>query len=116
MLSGKCTEVLSNQANVTISCSGAKWHCPSPVPSPRAAKVILVHKARGEGQGEGTCSILCNVRVNLRTTHHAPRTTHHALLLFREEVERIELRRRIGFGCFVRGSGLLAGEQVADAF
>src|SRR5438045_6975751 len=41
-----------------------KWHCPSPVPSPRAAKAILVQKARGEGQGEGTCSILCNVRVN----------------------------------------------------
>jgi hypothetical protein len=37
--------------------------CPSPVPSPRAAKTILVHKARGEGQGEGTCSVLCNVRV-----------------------------------------------------
>src|SRR5436190_23955873 len=37
---------------------------PSPVPSPRAAKTILVHKARGEGQGEGTCSILCNVRAN----------------------------------------------------
>src|SRR5438034_10579617 len=35
----------------------ARWHdikaahCPSPVPSPRAAKAILVHKARGEGQG-----------------------------------------------------------------
>src|SRR6266496_4001557 len=40
-----------------------KWHCPSPVPSPRAAEAIPVHKARGEGQGEGTCPILCNVRV-----------------------------------------------------
>src|SRR5207249_139076 len=35
-----------------------------PVPSPRAAKAILVHKARGEGQGEGTPSILCNLRVD----------------------------------------------------
>src|SRR5439155_11070638 len=43
----------------------SKWHCPSPVPSPRAAKAILVHKARGEGQGEGTCSVLCKVRVKL---------------------------------------------------
>src|SRR6266851_6913965 len=25
-----------------------KWHFPSPVPSPRAAEAILVHKARGE--------------------------------------------------------------------
>src|SRR5205809_3053509 len=44
----------------------SKWHCPSPVPSPRAAEAILVHKARGEGQGEGTCSILCNIRVHRR--------------------------------------------------
>src|SRR2546426_3094188 len=40
-----------------------KWHYPSPVPSPRAAEAMPVHKARGEGQGEETCSILCNVRV-----------------------------------------------------
>src|SRR2546426_10210955 len=45
-----------------------KWHCPSPVPSPRAAEAIPVHKARGEGQGEGTFSILCNVRVYSAST------------------------------------------------
>src|SRR5438034_11641976 len=67
MLSGNCTEALSIQANVTISGSSAKLIkndiAPLPFP-PRAAKAILVHQARGEGQGEGTCSILCNVRVN----------------------------------------------------
>ena len=67
MLSENCTEALSVQANVTISGSSAKriknGIAPLPFP-PRAAKAILVHKARGEGQGEGTCSILCNVRVN----------------------------------------------------
>src|SRR6266550_3813982 len=78
MLSGNCTEALSTQANVTISGSSAKLIkngiAPLPFP-PRAAKTILVHKARGEGHlpaapaaaqagGEGTCSILCNVRVN----------------------------------------------------
>src|SRR5213592_2853959 len=66
MLSGNCTEALSIQANVTISGSSAKLIkngiAPLPFP-PRAAEAILVHKARGEGQGEGTCSILCNVRV-----------------------------------------------------
>src|SRR2546426_7362529 len=49
-----------------ISCSSTKLIkngiAPLPFP-PRAAKAILVHIARGEGQGEGTCSILCNVRV-----------------------------------------------------
>src|SRR6266576_3065579 len=67
MLSGNCTEALSIQANVTISGASAKLikndSAPLPFP-PRAAKAILVHKARGEGQGEGTCSILCNVRVH----------------------------------------------------
>src|SRR6266702_7208900 len=67
MLSGNCTEALSIQANVTISGSSAKLIkngiAPLPFP-PRAAKAILVHKARGEGQGQGTCSILSNVRVN----------------------------------------------------
>src|SRR6266536_111342 len=66
MLSEDCTEALSIQANVTISGSSAKLInndiAPLPFP-PRAAKAILVHQARGEGQGEGTCSILCNVRV-----------------------------------------------------
>src|SRR6266700_4246813 len=64
MLSVNCTEALSIQANVTISCSSAKLIkngiAPLPFP-PRAARAILLHKARGEGQGEGTCSILCNV-------------------------------------------------------
>src|SRR5437762_7242181 len=68
MLSRNCTEALSIQATVTISGSSAKLIkndiAPLPFP-PRAAKAILVHQARGEGQGEGTCSILCNVRVNL---------------------------------------------------
>src|SRR6266487_6436248 len=78
MLSGNCTEALSIQANVTISGSSTKLIkngiAPLPFP-PRAATAMLVHKARGEGHlpaataaaqagGEGTCSILCNVRVN----------------------------------------------------
>src|SRR6266571_7863975 len=66
MLSGNCTEALSIQASVTLSYCSAKLInngiAPLPFP-PRAAEAILVHKARGEGQGEGTCSILCNVRV-----------------------------------------------------
>src|SRR6266536_2430261 len=70
MLSGNCTEASSIQANVTISGSSAKLIkngiAPLPFP-PRAAKAILVHQARGEGQGEGTCSILCNVRVSSQT-------------------------------------------------
>src|SRR5437667_12219533 len=37
----------------------------------RAAEAILLHKAWGEGQGEGTCSILCNVRV------YSPHTLRH---------------------------------------
>src|SRR6266516_2970315 len=71
MLSGNCTEILSIQANVTISGSSAKLIkngiAPHPFPLPALLKAILVHEARGEGQGEGTCSILCNVRV-LRST------------------------------------------------
>src|SRR6266550_233611 len=71
MLSGNYTEALSIQANVTISCSSAKLIkngiAPLPFP-PRAATTILVHQARGEGQGEGTCSILCNVRVHFDRT------------------------------------------------
>src|SRR5438046_7299792 len=69
MLSGNCTKALSIQANVTISGSSAKLIkndiAPLPFP-PRAAKAILVHQARGEGQGEGTCSILCNVMLYLK--------------------------------------------------
>src|SRR6266542_3387405 len=63
MLSGNRTEELSIQANVTIQAPGQnslKMTLPLSR-SPRVAKAILVHKARGEGQGEGTCSILCNV-------------------------------------------------------
>src|SRR6266700_894337 len=73
MLGGNCTEALSIQANVTISGSSAKLIkkgiAPLPFP-PRAATAILVHKARGEGQGEGTCSILCNVRVHAEPARH----------------------------------------------
>src|SRR6266513_414115 len=69
MLSANCTEALSIEANVTISGSSAKLIkngiAPLPFP-PRAAKAILLHQARGEGQGEGTCCILCNGRVNER--------------------------------------------------
>src|SRR5437773_12115072 len=69
MLNGNCTEALSIKANVTISCSRVKpienGIAPLPFP-PALLKQILVHEARGEGQGEGTCSILCNVRVHPR--------------------------------------------------
>src|SRR5258705_446162 len=88
MLSGKCTEALSIQASVTISGSIAKLIKNGIAPlafPPRAAKAILVHKARGEGHlpvataaaqagGEATCSILSNVRVKQSLQTAAVRT------------------------------------------
>src|SRR2546427_2760975 len=69
MLSGHCTEALSTQANVTISGSSAKLIkngiAPLPFPLPALLKQYWYIK-RGEGHGEGTCSILCNVRVARR--------------------------------------------------
>src|SRR5437016_1718083 len=66
MLSGHCTEALSTQANVTISGSSAKLIkndiAPLPFPLPALLKQYW-HIKRGEGQGEGTCSMLCNARV-----------------------------------------------------
>src|SRR6266566_2622327 len=84
MLSGNCTEALSIQAIVTLSYCSAKLinNGISPLPfPPRAAKAILVHKARGEGQGEGTCSALCNVMVYSTTTWPLGRygLAHHGL-------------------------------------
>src|SRR6266516_5880612 len=68
MLSGNCTEALSIQANVTISGPSTKLIkngiAPLPFPLPALLKQYWYVK-RGEGQGEGTCSILCNVRVHL---------------------------------------------------
>ena len=67
MLSGNCTEALSIQANVTTSGSSAALIkndiAPLPFPLPALLKQYWYNK-RGEGQGEGTCSILCNIRVN----------------------------------------------------
>src|SRR5205814_4787835 len=69
MLSGNCTEALSIQANVTISGPSTKLIkngiAPLPFPLPALLKQYWYIK-RGEGQGEGTCSILCNVRVEMR--------------------------------------------------
>src|SRR6266699_3363642 len=66
MLSGDCTEALSIQANVMISGSSAKLIkngiAPLPFPLPALLKQYGYRK-RGEGQGEGTFSILCNVRA-----------------------------------------------------
>src|SRR6266487_4404969 len=66
MLSGNCTEALSIQANVTISGSSTKLIkngiARLPFPLPALLKQYWYIK-RGEGQGEGICSILCNVRV-----------------------------------------------------
>src|SRR2546426_12463959 len=69
MLSGNCTETLSIQVSVTIPCSRAKLItngiAPLPFPLPALLKQFRYIK-RGEGQGEGTFSILCNVRVERR--------------------------------------------------
>src|SRR6266516_2200145 len=64
MLGGNCTEALSIQANVTISSSSAKLikNGIAPLPFPALLRQYWYIK-RGERVREGTCSILCNVRV-----------------------------------------------------
>src|SRR5438046_1886364 len=93
MLSGNCTEALSIQANVTLSYCSAKLIKNGIAPLPCSLPALLKqywYIKRGEGQGEGTCSILCNVRVDIR---------HSDLSLTRY--------------CFERG--LLGLEELPDA-
>src|SRR6266699_5139378 len=67
MLSGNCTEALSIQANVTISGSSTKLIkngiAPLPFPLPALLKQCRYIKRGERVRDEGTCSILCNVRV-----------------------------------------------------
>src|SRR6266516_6586029 len=67
MLSGNCTEALSFQANVTISGSSANLIkngiAPLPFPLPALLEQYWYIKRGERVKGEGTCSILCNIRV-----------------------------------------------------